>query len=47
MPCHTVQQRRDNVNIPPLWVWIFGIIVIGISIILEIKTRREMKKDQK
>lgn len=31
-------------SIPPLWFWIGGGILVTISIVLEIRTRRRMKK---
>jgi len=33
-------------NATPLWFWILGGIVLGISIVLEVQTRKKIKKER-
>ena len=34
-------------NATPLWFWVFGGIFLAISIVLEIQTRKRIKKERK
>jgi len=31
----------------PIWFWVLGIVVVSISVVLEIRTRRNMNKERK
>ncbi len=33
-------------NETPIWFWVIGIIVVSVSIVLEIRTRRSMNKER-
>lgn len=34
-------------SLPPLWIWVLGIILLTISIVLEIRFRKQYNKERK
>lgn len=34
-------------NETPFWFWVIGVIVVSVSVVLEIRTRRSMNKERK